>query len=274
MYTVLVVAVAWAACAALGVLAAAVPLTPGDAASLVQAWTPIVIAVAGTLGAALAAAVVAFQRTAALQDQVKALSRHVGKRSSDLNAVPRAAIPSPVAPSTLPPAAGGAGGLWYPGYSQLTDPNPDGSTPDAATTDCGWECCAMVIRVCRGIEVEADYLRFLAHGPAGQGWSSGPDLVACLRHHHFANAHSSALAAEPALVAVQDECASGRPVLALGNWLSADALHWVAVSAVGGGQVVYEDPWYGARRTVVSGEWTTRYAGVLVLAGERAVYSS
>lgn len=158
-----------------------------------------------------------------------------------------------------------------PRWSQLTDRNPDGSLPAQRANDCGEESVAIVYRSTRGVETEADYLRYLIHGPGGAGQTTADDLLTLLRRAWY-KPSSYIGQVDQGMVYLKAAIAAQHPVIVLGRWVSPDVLHWVVVAAVGEVHVDYLDPWYGELRTITIADFQAKYAGAMVDAGEPVSY--
>jgi hypothetical protein len=164
-------------------------------------------------------------------------------------------------------ARGGSGAArarGYPLWNQLGDPDPSGVLPVQRWNDCGEECCAELIARQHGVQVEADYLRFLLGGPRRLGQTTAEDLVKILALNNVAAEVQTPPA--PALpVALQAATSKGMAVIVLGRWVAPGILHWVLCTRSDPAGMSANDPWGGVRRSWAWSDAERAYAGELVV---------
>jgi hypothetical protein len=166
--------------------------------------------------------------------------------------------------------AGGAGvtsPVKLPVYNQLNDPLPNGEQDAYATSDCGEECAAEIIRACRGVVLSAGDIRYQLGGADRTGLTTGSDLVEALRLSDVP-AHSASLDVASAWPAIAQSLAGGKPVALLVLWQNTSTLHWVVATDLRGGVLYYNDPWGGVRASCGKSAFAKIYQGVAVFSDQ------
>lgn len=152
-----------------------------------------------------------------------------------------------------------------PAWNQLNDPIANGGADPFASTDCGFECVAMVKY---GTDPHrpnwaAGNIREMYRTYDGQGITSGDDLVRVLAKLDVA-AHVRNVSAGLAMQEWNRSLADGKPVIILGTW-DGSPLHWIlVVGSPPGAQWVVNDPWGGVRKDISDAFVYQHYAGQYV----------
>lgn len=136
----------------------------------------------------------------------------------------------------------------YPWWSQLRDPSPvTHQTDPYATTDCGEECCSILIRGRTGEYTWAGGLRQELPDHSMTGRTDSSDLVQLLKNHSvYAERYTTVIGQLRDVVARDIE--KGRPCILLGRWLVPTVLHWVLAIGYGNGALLAMEPWQGIVR--------------------------
>lgn len=152
-----------------------------------------------------------------------------------------------------------------PAWNQLNDPIADGSQDPFASSDCGFECCAMVKYATDKARPNwaAGNIRQMYRGWQGQGLTTADDLVRVLAKLDVP-AHTRVCNAATAMIEWNHSIADNKPVIALGDW-DGNELHWIViVGSPPGNQWIVNDPWGGIRKNVSDAEIYQHYAGQYV----------
>jgi hypothetical protein len=197
------------------------------------------------------------QLLAAHKEQTATLKAAVGgRRAADVALVGGGAGAISVPALARAPAV-------LPAWNQLADPLADGRADPQAYTDCGWECCAMVLHWCHGVTMPAGDVRMLVGGWQRPGLSDGPDLVKGLAAQNVsADLHTGT--ANELDVVLRRTIADGRPAIVLGHWITEAVLHWVAATAISRTGVVVHDPWGGHVHEIPWADFRALIAGQIV----------
>lgn len=136
----------------------------------------------------------------------------------------------------------------YPWWSQLRDPSPVTHLADVyATTDCGEECCSILIRGQTGEYTWAGGLRQELVPKRNSGITDGGDLVRLLANHQVhAERYRTVLSGLRDVVA--GDIVRGLPSIVLGRWIAPSVLHWVLAIGYGNGAMLCMEPWQGILR--------------------------
>lgn len=132
----------------------------------------------------------------------------------------------------------------YPTWNQNRDPKPDGSQDPFATTDCGEECCAILLYALKGEYLTETQVREAMPGHSDHGETTPLDLVTFLKTR-FRDGSSFTLGKSTFKSYLKSLIRNGAPAISLGYYISPSRLHWVVVVGFGNDHVVCIDPWYG-----------------------------
>jgi len=138
-----------------------------------------------------------------------------------------------------------------PAWNQLTDPIANGGLDPFASTDCGFECCAMVKYGTDKARPNwaAGNIREMYRGWQGLGITSGDELVGVLAKLDVP-AHTRNVSGLLAMQEWNRSIADGKPIIILGTW-DGTPLHWiVGVGSPHGPNWIVNDPWGGTRKTI------------------------
>lgn len=140
----------------------------------------------------------------------------------------------------------------YPTWSQNADPSPDGPPDLFATTDCGWECCSIIIYGLTRVYTTEGTLRKEDSTAVDHGYTSPGQLVQCLTRHAI-TAQQLVVAPSRLKSLVKEYIDAGYPALALGHWIDPNILHWLVAVGYGNDHLLWLDVWSGK---MVCSRWT------------------
>lgn len=132
----------------------------------------------------------------------------------------------------------------YPTWSQNADPMPDGTSDPFAATDCGEECCSIVLYGQMRKYTTAGQIRQQIPGHAQRGETTAADLASYLTSEGLYPLVQQTKA-DGLKTLLKRSVANDMPCIALGHFLSPNVLHWVVVIGYGDDHCLYVDPWYG-----------------------------
>lgn len=161
--------------------------------------------------------------------------------------------------------------LRAPNWSQLKDSMGTYGPDSNSTMDCGEECLAMLLFLCRGVEVPAGYIRWLMGVRDGAG-TTGDQLVAYLKREGFHDAVCRWPTETGAWPATLQLVKAGRVSIILGDWLDKQVGHWMIPLAGKPSELTVFDPWAGVHRTLSKSFFLQRFKGQLVTVGELPSY--
>ncbi len=166
--------------------------------------------------------------------------------------------------------------LPAPQFGQNVNDNPGGYIDQAHASDCGEQCCAMVLYSTRGVEVPEEVIRAYIQGSpnSAYGNTNAGQLARYLSGPHcHLNAESDPRPYPHARDTIEAEISQGHLVIALGEWISPGYGHWMVFRGYAANGVRYNDPWFGNERGKSWSDFEGQYWGQLVLIHEPARYS-
>lgn len=132
----------------------------------------------------------------------------------------------------------------FPTWSQNADPEPNGQADPFAATDCGEECCSIVLYGQMKAYTTAGQVRRMMQGHSDHGETTSNDIAFFLENAGTYPLTQYKVGAD-LKAAIKRAVNAGSPVITLGHFLSPNVLHWVVVIGFGNDHVLYIDPWYG-----------------------------
>lgn len=132
----------------------------------------------------------------------------------------------------------------FPTWSQNADPDPSGFADPFAATDCGEECCSIVLFAQMHTYTTAGQVRRAMPGHEKQGETTADDIAHYLEEAGLfpMSLHRNSAQLKSFLKYSLDR---DMPSIVLGNFISPTVLHWVVVIGYGDDHCLYIDPWYG-----------------------------
>lgn len=132
----------------------------------------------------------------------------------------------------------------YPTWNQRHDPDASGKEDAFSTTDCGEECCSIVLYALLRVYTTESQVRAAMPGHQDHGETTAADIDLYLSKAGL----YPLLSEQPAELlksALKGSVDAGMPSICLGYYVDTTILHWVVVIGYGNDHVIYVDPWYG-----------------------------